>query len=154
MFPPFPSPAELLPHRPPMLLLEAVVSHQAGQTVCAARFDEGFAQHGGGEVSAAFGLELIAQAAAVHHGLRQRAAGNGHPPATRGLLLGSRRLQLDARTLPVGATLHVTVLDGGPGPGSGGMIRFEGRVETVGGTALVSGDATVLEIRPEDVGLA
>lgn len=154
MLPPLPPPADLLPHRPPMLLLVAVVSHEAGRTVCAARFDEGFASHTGGEVSAAFGLELIAQAAAVHHGLHQLAAGKGPAPAARGLLLGSRRLRLDVRTLPVGEILHVTVVEGGAGAGSGGMIRFEGQVETIKGAALVSGDATVLEIRPDDVQLA
>lgn len=153
MVSPFPAPGELLPHRPPMLLLRRVLEHTAVRTVCEGGFDEDFARVGGGEVSAAFGLELIAQAAAVHHGLRQRASGQEPMRATRGLLLGSRRLKLGARTLPVGAPLRVTVFDGGHEPAVGGMIRFEGSVEDATGLVLAAGDATVLE-RRDDVQIA
>ena len=146
---PFPPPGDLLPHRPPMLLLRSVLSHCQEETRCEGWFDEPFAQACGGEVSAAFGLELIAQAAAVHHALRQRTDGLPHTPAARGLLLGSRRLALGARSLPVAESLLVTVLDGGQGPGLGGLIRFEGRVENAAGQLLASGDATVLESRPD-----
>ncbi len=130
MPPNFPSPGELLPHRPPMLLICAVRAHTPGETVCDAVFDAAFARACGGEVPAAFGLELIAQAAAVHHALAQLAAGGVHVRAARGLLLGSRRLDLRVRALPVGEVLVVTVVGGGEQPGPGGLIRFEGRVET------------------------
>ena len=149
MPPPFPPPGELLPHRPPMLLLRAVRSHAPGETVCEAEFDASFAHACGGEVSAAFGLELIAQAAAAHHALGQTAAGGTHIRAARGLLLGSRRLKLGVRALPVGETLLVTVRGGGEPPGPGGLIRFEGSVEDAAGKVLASGDATVLEMRPD-----
>lgn len=146
---PFPSLDSLLPHRPPMLLLRAVRSHTPGETVCEAGFDGAFARICGGEVSAALGLELIAQAAAAHHALAQTAAGGSHIRAVRGLLLGSRRLNLCTRTLPVGETLLVTVRGGGEPPGPGGLIRFEGSVENISGEILASGDATVLETRPD-----
>ena len=146
---PFPLPAELLPHRSPMLLLQAVLSHAPDETCCEGSFPSTFARGCGGEVPSAFGLELIAQAAAVHHGLRQREQGNAHAPAIRGLLLGSRRLDLRVRTLPADVPLRVTVLDGGQGPGIGGLIRFEGRVEDCAGRLLATGDATVLESRPD-----
>ncbi len=145
----FPPPGDLLPHRPPMLLLRAVLSHCREETCCEGWFDEAFARACGGEVPAAFGLELIAQVAAVHHALRQRSEGQPHTPAARGLLLGSRKLALSGRSLPAGKPLRVTVVDGGQGPGLGGLIRFEGRVESVVGQILASGDATVLEWRPE-----
>ncbi len=148
MPPNFPSPGELLPHRPPMLLICAVRAHTPGETVCDAVFDAAFARACGGEVPAAFGLELIAQAAAVHHALAQLAAGGVHVRAARGLLLGSRRLDLRVRALPVGEVLVVTVVGGGEQPGPGGLIRFEGRVENAAGTILTRGDATVLEMRP------
>lgn len=138
-----------MPHRPPMLLLRAVRSHRPEETCCEGWFEASFAQACGGEVPAAFGLELIAQAAAVHHGLRQRAGGLAHASAARGLLLGSRRLTLGSRSLPASELLKVTVLDGGQEPGAGGMIRFEGRVEDAAGRVLASGDATVLEWRPD-----
>ncbi len=132
-----------------MLLLRAVLAHRPEETCCEGWFDETFAQECGGTVPAAFGLELIAQTAAVHHGLRQRTEGRAHDPAARGLLLGSRRLALGSRSLPVGASLRVTVFDGGNAPGPGGLIRFEGRVEDTAGQVLASGDATVLEWRPD-----
>ena len=75
-----------------------------------------------------------------------RGATNAPP---RGLLLGSRRLRLAARTLPTNEPLRVTVLGGQEPPGPGGLIRFEGRVEDAAGRVLVSGDATVLESRPD-----
>ena len=146
MPPNFPPPGDLLPHRPPMLLLRSVRAHAPQETVCETTFDAAFAQACGGEVPAAFGLELIAQAAAVHHALTQLAAGGVHVRAARGLLLGSRRLDLRARTLPVGRPLVVTVAGGGGPPGLGGLIRFEGRVEDAAGAILARGDATVLEM--------
>ncbi len=149
----YPVPGDLLPHRPPMLLLRAVLSHAPGETSCEGYFDEAFAQYCGGEVPAAFALELIAQAAAVHHGL-VKWTGNGEiERATRGLMLGSRKLDLRGRTLPVGQPLRVSVQGGGAPAGPGGLIRFEGRVEDDAGAVLASGDATVLEWRP-DVRLA
>ena len=132
-----------------MLLLRAVLSHRREETCCEGWFDEAFARACGGAVPAAFGLELIAQAAAVHHGLRRRGDGDTHASATRGLLLGSRRLSLGSRTLPVGEPLRVTVSDGGQAPGPGGLIRFEGRGEDAAGRVLASGAATVLESREE-----
>lgn len=146
----FPSPGDLLPHRPPMLLLRAVLSHRPEETCCEGWFEETFARAcGGGVVPATFGLELIAQAAAVHHGLRRRADGYAPDPAARGLLLSSRRLALGSRSLPINEALKVTVLDGGQEPTPGGLIRFEGRVEDAAGRVFASGDATVLEWRPD-----
>lgn len=145
----FPLPGDLLPHRAPMLLLRAVLAHRSEETRCEGWFDDAFAQACGGAVPAAFGLELIAQAAAVHHGLRRQAGGNAPDPAARGLLLGSRRLALGSRSLPVNEVLTVTVFDGGQEPGPGGLIRFEGRVKDAAGRTLASGDATVLEWRPD-----
>ena len=145
----YPAPEELLPHRPPMLLLHAVIWHRADETRCTGGFTVPFAGACGGRVSAAFGLELIAQAAAVHHALCQLDGPGRHERAARGLLLGSRRLKLGADDLPVGEGLTVTVAGGGEPPGPGGLIRFEGRVEDSRGKLLLSGDATVLEWRPE-----
>lgn len=137
-----------------MLLLRRVLAHSAAETCCEGWLDEEFARFCGGEIPAAFGLELIAQSAAVHHGLVQLGRGAAHAPAARGLLLGSRRLELGARSLPVGEPLRVTVLGGQEPPGVGGLIRFEGSVAAADGTMLACGDATVLEWRPDDAQLA
>ncbi len=132
-----------------MLLLQAVIAHAPDTTRCEAGFSPLFVEACGGEVTAAFGLELIAQAAAVHHALRQRMEKRGHVPAVRGLLLGSRTLRLGCRHLPKNQPLHVVVTGGQEPTGPGGLIRFEGRVEDADGGVLVNGDATVLEWRPE-----
>jgi predicted hotdog family 3-hydroxylacyl-ACP dehydratase len=147
--PVWPAPARLLPHRPPMLLLRAVLGHSPGETCCEGWLEPAFAQLCGGEVPIAFALELIAQTAAVHHALCELAQGRGFTRATRGLLLGSRRLQLLGRALPAAEPLQVTVFGGLEPPGPGGLIRFEGRVENAAGECLASGDATVLEWRPD-----
>ena len=143
----FPAPGDLLPHRPPMLLLRAVISHAPDMTRCEAGFSPRFVEACGGEVAAAFGLEMIAQAAAVHHALRQRTETTAHTAAVRGLLLGSRRLRLERGSLPLDRPLQVVVAGGLEPPGLGGLIRFEGRVEDAHGDVLVRGDATVLEER-------
>ena len=145
----WPKPAEFLPQPPPMLLLRAVLSHSEVETSCGGWFEPAFAQLCGGEVPIAFALELIAQTAAVHHGLCELARGAGFARAKRGLLLGSRRLELLARTLPASERLKVTVFAGQEPPSPGGLIRFEGRVENAAGACLASGDATVLEWRPD-----
>lgn len=141
----YPPVVDLLPHRAPMLLLRQVLSHTPEETRCEAIIDPAFAAACGGEAPAAFALEMIAQVAAAHHGLCLRGAG---PRATRGLLLGSRRLQLHRRALPTGEPLTVVVL-GGAAPAAGGLIRFEGRVEDQAGCVLAAGDATVLESNPD-----
>lgn len=135
----YPAMVDLLPHRAPMLLLRAVLSHTPEETRCAAIIDAAFAAACGGEASVVFALEMIAQAAAAHRGLCLGGAG---PRATRGLLLGSRRLQLRCRALPTGQLLTVVVLGASA---AGGLIRFEGRVEDATGRVLAAGDVTVLE---------
>lgn len=137
-----------------MLLLRSVISHSLGETCCEGWIDEEFAGFCGGEVPGALGLELIAQTAAVHHGLMQLAAGSVHTRASRGLLLGSRRLELGARSLPIGESLRVVVAGGSAPATAGGLIRFEGSVFRSDGVVLARGDATVLEMRPDDVQLA
>ena len=131
-----------------MLLLNTVLAHQADGTSCEACFTGEFARLCGGQVPAAFGLELIAQAAAVHHALCRLEGQGTHERAARGLLLGSRRLRMETGTLPVDEPLRVIVLGGQESPGPGGLIRFEGRVEDAAGRLLVGGDATVLEAPP------
>lgn len=143
----YPLLTELLPHRPPMLLIGSIRSHDPSQTVCVARFSPGDVDllGDGSVLPATLALELVAQTMAVHDGLRRR---DEHRPATSsGLLLGSRRFELLARTLPVGEDLSVTAV-GEDHAGGGGLVRFTGRVENGRGEVLASGDVTVLEHRP------
>ncbi|MBV9128143.1 MAG: hypothetical protein JO117_08670 [Verrucomicrobia bacterium] len=152
--PEFPALTELLPHRPPMLLLHRVLTHAAGETVCEAMFDAEFARYccstnAEAAVPAAFCLELIAQTMAVHDGLLRRA--EGRPRATRGLLLGSRRFELHAPALPIATPLRVIARGqlNDAAVASAGLVRFDGRVESADGATLYArGDVTVLEHRP------
>lgn len=148
----FPPLTDLLPHRPPMLLLREILTHDDARTVCLARFtsaDAALLRDADNTLPATLGLELIAQTMAVHDGLRRRA--ENRPRATRGLLLGSRRFELLARALPLGTPLHVIAsgqLNAAP-VASAGLVRFEGRVESADGTLVYArGDVTVLEHRP------
>ena len=131
-----------------MLLLRGIVSHDPNQTVCVARFDAQDASllgDAGGNLPASLALELVAQTMAVHDGLRRRA--EHRPAASSGLLLGSRRFDLLARTLPVDEELRVVAV-GEASAAPGAIVRFAGRVETLRGEVLAAGDVSVLEHRP------
>lgn len=100
----FPPVRELVPQRPPMLLLDAVTRQEGDTIACAAelRADNLFVREG--RAPAALALEYMAQAIAALHGLRARARGE----AVRvGLLVGCRALQLHADWLRVGDALQV-----------------------------------------------
>lgn len=109
----FPAIRELVPQRPPMLLLDRVVARTGDTLVCATTVAadwllvEGDA-HGPTSPSmpAAGLLEVMAQAVAALHGLQGRERGE---PVRVGLLLGCRELALHVARVRVGATLRVTV---------------------------------------------
>lgn len=87
----FPPVADLLPHRGPAVMLDAVLEHSPDHTVarvCIARTHPLFVAGRGVPVWA--GIEFMAQAAAVHAGLNNRRSGDA--PRV-GMLLGTRRYQ-------------------------------------------------------------
>jgi predicted hotdog family 3-hydroxylacyl-ACP dehydratase len=100
----FPPIVELVPHKPPMVLLDRVLSYSTDFVCCAVeiRPDSAFVQDGG--VPAVVGMEYMAQCVAVFAGLNARENGQ---PARIGLLLGSRELRFDADLFPVGDRLTV-----------------------------------------------
>ncbi len=98
--------AELLPHRPPMVLLDSVVEHDASRTVCTTTIGENVLfREPGGLVPAWIGLEYMAQCISAHSGLRARAA--GEPPPV-GFLIGSRRVEFHCAGFAPGQVLTVT----------------------------------------------
>lgn len=101
---PFPPVAELVPQRPPMLLLDEVLAAGEDDVTCAAlvRPDNPFVA--AGRVHASVVLEYMAQAIAAFAGLRARAAGQA--PAL-GMIAACRNLELHAEHLAVGDRLHV-----------------------------------------------
>ncbi len=102
----FPPVAELLPHAPPMVLLDQVVgrtdiSVTAHLTI---RRDAPFFVTGQG-IPGHIGIEYMAQACGVFAGLQARLAGE---PVRLGFLLGTRRYQAFAAWLQEGWELTVT----------------------------------------------
>jgi predicted hotdog family 3-hydroxylacyl-ACP dehydratase len=98
--------ADLLPHRLPMVLLEAVVEHATDRTVCVTTIGENaLFREPGGLVPAWVGLEHMAQCIAAHAGLRARAV--GEPPSV-GFLIGSRRVAFHVAGFTPGQALTVT----------------------------------------------
>lgn len=83
--------ADFLRHRPPLMLLDRLVSSRDDLTVCELEVIEGgpFVQRNLG-IPAYIGIEIMAQCIAVHAGVRARSDGLGPP---LGFLLGTRHFQ-------------------------------------------------------------
>jgi predicted hotdog family 3-hydroxylacyl-ACP dehydratase len=103
----FPDPAELVPHRHPMLTLEAVLAwaddHLVARSVIPA--ESAFAE--GGVVPPLFALEIAAQAAAAFEALLRRTSGGPETPRV-GYLVGARDVLL-CRPLRVSEPLRTVV---------------------------------------------
>lgn len=99
-----PSLAELVPHRPPMLLLDELVAYDDASATCAVtiRTDSMFAENG--RVPAWVALEYCAQCVAAFAGLR--AHERGEPPRL-GLLVSARELDLETEWFSPGDRLIV-----------------------------------------------
>lgn len=101
---PYPPLTAFMPHRPPMLVLDALVHCDETTAVCARTIRAGdvFVEEDG--VSALLALELFAQTAAAHFGYLGMLRGGG---MASGALLGTRRLELEIDRYRVGDALEV-----------------------------------------------
>lgn len=101
------SPIDVLPHRPPMVLLSRIVAWSGDSLVGEVDVTPGspFVQPGLG-VPRWVGLEYMAQAVGALDGIRLREAGLQVPP---GYLLGTRRLDHVDGYFREGAKLQITV---------------------------------------------
>lgn len=97
---------ELLPHRPPMVLLDrlAAFDDESATAVAVMRPDHLFARAGG--VPAHVGIELMAQTCGAHVGAQALSTGGA---VQVGFLLGTRAYSASLPWFPLGAELHVTV---------------------------------------------
>ncbi|PRQ07658.1 ApeP family dehydratase [Enhygromyxa salina] len=119
---PLPPVAELLPHEPPMILIDELVEWSPTRSLVRAevRASGPFTLTGelpgevGGQVPATVLLEYMAQAIAAAEGMRGR--GEARAP---GLLLGTRELELDTPAIAVGDTLEIRVEHSFSDPDSG-----------------------------------
>ncbi len=119
----FPPVLELVPQRPPMLLLDAVVAWDGTTLRCAATVGADWLLLVGDDAPAAAPLEVMAQTVAAPHGLRGRARGE---PVHVGLLMGCRGLALHVARLGVGERL---VASARQAFGMDAVGEFECRVE-------------------------
>ena len=87
----FPPVAEVVPHKPPMLLLDQVLSYETDRVTCEVRIGPETPFLEDGLVPAVVGIEYMAQAVAAYAGLTAREQGKG---AKIGFLLGCRELTL------------------------------------------------------------
>jgi len=104
MLTPLPTPAQVLTHEPPMILIDELVaaSEKTLRTRVLLRDDSPFVQDGW--VSSMVVIEYMAQTIAAMTGLRRRSGGE---EIKRGYLLGCRSLELDAAELRSGDELIV-----------------------------------------------
>lgn len=100
----FPPLDEILPHRPPMLLLDALTAAEAESVTCTATVRAGAPFVEGDRASSLLAVEYFAQAVAALFAYKARDEGAA---PFRGLLLGVRDLDLAAPHLRVGDTVRV-----------------------------------------------
>lgn len=115
---------DVLPQKPPMVLLDSIVDHGDKHTTCSVRIGPGAAFAGSdGSVQAHVALEYMAQCAAAHSGIKERDRGN---PIRLGFLLGSRKATFHVFAFAPGQELLVNaqvVWDDGE------LASFECRVQ-------------------------
>ena len=98
-------PAQVLPHRPPMLLLEAIQEVDDRHCTALVKVDpQAWYAAANGSAPGWFGLEWMAQTISAYSGHQNQ--GQGRPPKL-GYLLGTRQFQCDWQSFPAGATLEV-----------------------------------------------
>ena len=101
-----PALAELLPHEPPMMLLDRVVERSDERIVCTASVADAGVFADDGAVPACVCLEYIAQACAAFMGISARSR---EEPVRPGFLLGCRSLDLEVESLRAGETVEIRV---------------------------------------------
>lgn len=135
----FPPVAELVPQSGPMCLLDRVLEHGPGRTVCAVDPAKSTAlAQPDGRVPALVGLEYMAQCIAAHGGLVARARGEAPRP---GLFLGARRVSFGVEEFARDRALRVEVRHH---RGESGLVAFDCELrEEGGGPPLVRGRLNV-----------
>lgn len=121
----WPPPASLVPHAGPMCLFDEVVAHHGETTTVRTTLSADMPCASRRTVGGLLALELIAQAGAVHAGLRKA---NGAREAP-GFVVSCRRLTLEEATWPVGSVVDVAVTVEGDDTGAmvSGTVISEGR---------------------------
>ena len=133
--------AELLPHAPPLRLLDRLLGYDdtAARSEVTLRPDHPFAR--AGRVGAHVGLELMAQGCGAHVGALARERGT---PVRLGFLLGSRDFRADPAGFAVGDRLEIVVEQA---MNEAGMGVYDCRIERDGA---VVASARLTLYQPDD----
>ncbi len=129
---------DLVPQRPPMLLLDAVAAWDGETLSCASTVRAEWLLVEGDSMPAAALLEVMAQTVAALYGFQGRARGE---PVRVGLLLGCRALALHVPRVAVGEALIATARQA---YAMDAIAEFHCRVERVGGPCLAEGSLHVV----------
>ncbi len=126
----------LLPHTPPLVLLDRIVKLAAESIRCETRFvNDGFFQDAEG-VPVAWAVEIVAQACAVMVAIQCYGSG-----ITQGRLLKCRSFEFHAAHLPYDALLEVDARL--TMKGDSGLWFFSGAITDPAGTQLAEGEMTI-----------
>ena len=101
----YPALRDLLPHRPPMILIDELVRCEGQEVVCRVTIRDGAPFVEAGRVPALVSLEYFAQTVAAHFAWQNRQRAGGF---TVGMLLGTRELTLETDYFHVGDTLTIS----------------------------------------------
>lgn len=137
----YPAPAELLPHQPPAVLVDAILADDVDGIEALARIGAAhpYFEPGHG-VPSWVAIEMLAQTAGLLAGLAARRSGE---PPRRGMLLGSRHLHAEVPWFAEGSALHLLVRRGMDS--DSGISTCEGRV-VLDGRAVVTADIIVVRL--------
>lgn len=102
-YPPF---AELVPHGPPMRVLEELIDWEPGRAICRMTVRDGIPFVRGGRMASVVTIEYIAQAVAACLGHEAYVGGEG---VRVGMLVGVRKMTLHHPWITVGQELRVSV---------------------------------------------
>lgn len=138
--------ADLLPHRPPMLLLDEMLAYDATAARASTTIRETSLFLDGAAVPVHIGLEYMAQACGAHAGALARDRGE---PVKIGFLLGTRQYRAYVPCFRIGerliVTVSVTYLDGEMG-------AFDCRIE-IGGNLAAEAQLTVYQPDPAQLAM-
>ena len=135
---------ELIPHRPPMQLIDAVLGEHSPDTLFARaclNADSPFASSKG--VPGCIGLEYLGQTAAAYLSWQQRQS-TEESPATRprpGMLIASQRYRCALGYFPLDVELLVAIRPASPLQATG-LVRFTGTIDVVAAGTLQTADCT------------
>ena len=101
---PYPALHTILPHRPPMILIDEMTACSEREVTCVVTIREGAPFVVDGRVPALISIEYFAQTVAAFFGYRGR---NDPTRFAMGMLLGARELDLRADHVAVGDVLRV-----------------------------------------------